>query len=637
MSTAKHILVDFHKVFEASPNLYLLLSPDLTIVGGSDAYMNATLTRRDDIVGRGLFEVFPDNPDDPSADGVSNLTHSLNTVLTRKQPHIMSIQKYDIRNADGVFEERYWSPLNTPVLDERNEVIYIIHRVEDVTELVRAKKALEESERLNKKKIKEGEDRFHKIFNLCPVAIYMTDIKDGSLLYVNKAFEALFQMSIEDAVGKTFVELNITDEQTRANVIKEIEAKGGRAVELEVSLRISNGDMKSMLLSTETVEMDGRKCFLVALVDITERKKMEDEIKRNNQKLRESEEKFQKAFKGSAAGITITRLSDNVYLDANDAYCEMTGYSRKELLGRTSLDLNIVADPGDREDALKVVRDTGSIRHYEITLRHKSGRLVSILFSMDTILLNGEKYAIGVSYDITKRKKAEADLTAVNRELEAFTYSVSHDLRAPLRAVTGFARILEEDYTHVLDDEGKRLLTTISNNAERMGVLIDDLLSFSRLGRKDLQKAEVDMNELVKSVVAEVNKTARSNAVINAGELPRVRCDAALIKQVLINLVSNALKYSSKKEHAIIEISSVLSGNEIIFSIKDNGVGFDMRYVDKLFGVFQRLHSNSEFPGTGVGLAIVQRIIHKHDGRVWAEGNVNEGAQFYFTLPVLIH
>ena len=227
-----------------------------------------------------------------------------------------------------------------------------------------------------------------------------------------------------------------------------------------------------------------------------------------------------------------------------------------------------------------------------------------------------------------------AQLEAVNRELEAFTYSVSHDLRAPLRAINGYAEILNEDYGSQLDEEGKRIMVNINYNATKMGTLIDDLLTFSRLGRKQIQKTEVDMNELTKDVLIEMNKFIPHNAEIKIGKLHNLKADYGLLHQVLFNLISNAIKYSSKKKNPVVEISSQEKNGEIIFSVKDNGAGFNMKYLDKLFGVFQRLHSQEEFDGIGVGLAIVQRIITKHEGRIWAEGKVNEGATFNFSLTI---
>ena len=225
-----------------------------------------------------------------------------------------------------------------------------------------------------------------------------------------------------------------------------------------------------------------------------------------------------------------------------------------------------------------------------------------------------------------------ADLEAINKELDAFTYTVSHDLRVPLRAVNGYAEILNEDYGTKLDAEGKRIIQSIRYNTSRMGMLIDDLLSFSKLGKKEVKSYSIDMNELTQVALNEINSLVSHAAVIKVGKLHSVTGDYSLMRQVMFNLISNAIKYSSKNEEPCVEIESKEKDGEIIFSIRDNGVGFDMRYVDKLYGVFQRLHSQEEFEGTGVGLAIVNRIINKHKGRVWAEGKVNEGATFCFSL-----
>lgn len=225
-----------------------------------------------------------------------------------------------------------------------------------------------------------------------------------------------------------------------------------------------------------------------------------------------------------------------------------------------------------------------------------------------------------------------ADLEAINKELDAFTYTVSHDLRIPLRAVNGYAEILNEDYGTNLDAEGKRIIQSIRYNTSRMGMLIDDLLSFSKLGKKEIKNYKIDMNELTQGVLNEINSLIAHNAVIKVGKLHNVTGDYSLMHQVMFNLISNAVKYSSKNANPWVEIESEEKDTEIVFSIKDNGVGFDMRYVDKLYGVFQRLHSQEEFDGTGVGLAIVNRIINKHKGRVWAEGKLNEGATFCFSL-----
>lgn len=227
------------------------------------------------------------------------------------------------------------------------------------------------------------------------------------------------------------------------------------------------------------------------------------------------------------------------------------------------------------------------------------------------------------------------ELQSVNKELESFSYSISHDLRAPLRAIIGFTSILEEDYTDKLDDEARRITGIIRNNTAKMGMLIDDLLAFSRMGRQNILKIKVDCDRMVREIMQELdsrNDTAKIEWVV--AELPSITVDPNTMKQVWVNLISNAVKYSRTKEHPRIEIDSYESDNNIVFFVKDNGVGFDQQYQDKLFKVFQRLHRADEFEGTGVGLAIVERIVSKHGGRVWAEAAVGIGATFFFSLPV---
>jgi PAS domain S-box-containing protein len=261
----------------------------------------------------------------------------------------------------------------------------------------------------------------------------------------------------------------------------------------------------------------------------------------------------------------------------------------------------------------------------------------------------GEIYQlVGISHDITERKRAEqeiqllneslsrqaAQLEAANKELEAFSYSVSHDLRAPLRAIDGFSRILLEEYKSGIPPEAERYLLKVRANAQRMGELVDDLLHFSRLSRQPLMKQIVKPNEIVKVVLEEDLRGDRENRdiTIKVGELPEVEADPQLLRQLYANLLGNAIKFTAKRDDAQIEVGAERENGAVTYYVKDNGAGFDPQYVHKLFGVFQRLHRAEDFSGTGVGLAIVQRVVVRHGGRVWAEGGVNQGAAFHFTL-----
>ena len=240
----------------------------------------------------------------------------------------------------------------------------------------------------------------------------------------------------------------------------------------------------------------------------------------------------------------------------------------------------------------------------------------------------------GLSADLERRVgERTRELETANKELESFSYSVSHDLRAPLRAIDGFSRILEEQHSDRLNEECRRLLGVIRENSRKMSDLIDDLLEFSRLGRKPLSRTRIDMKQLVEAIFREIVTDGWRSHRFVLGSLPPADGDAALLKQVWINLLGNAIKFSSKSQQPVIEVSGQEIGAEIVYCVKDNGAGFDMRYYDRLFGVFQRLHGEQEFAGTGVGLAIVQRVVSRHGGRVWAEGKVNEGATFNFALP----
>lgn len=261
------------------------------------------------------------------------------------------------------------------------------------------------------------------------------------------------------------------------------------------------------------------------------------------------------------------------------------------------------------------------------------------LISVTLLVLVGLVWLINAnskSRSIAEQRLREAELETkkINQDLEAFSYSVSHDLRAPLRSINGYSQILIEDYSEKLDDEGHRILNVIINNAKKMGQLIDDLLEFSRLGRQEIYRAMADVNEQVQNISSELMERETKRTIdLKIHPLGSAMIDPTMMRQVWINLIGNALKYSRNKEVATIEIGRTDENGKTVFYVKDNGAGFDMAYMDKLFGVFQRLHKANEFEGTGVGLALVKRIIDRHKGQIWAEAKVGEGATFYFSLP----
>lgn len=233
---------------------------------------------------------------------------------------------------------------------------------------------------------------------------------------------------------------------------------------------------------------------------------------------------------------------------------------------------------------------------------------------------------------------ANDELKKAQEELGSFSYSVSHDLRAPIRAINGYTQILMEDHADFIDEDGKKIIQAIINNSTKMGILIDDLLAFSKLGRKEVSSSNINMTALVNGVINDITIEKEENTpIFELEELAHSHGDPSLIKQVWVNLISNAIKYSKYKSEIRIKITSILEKDKIIYSVKDWGAGFDMAYYDKLFGVFQRLHSQDEFAGTGIGLAIVQKIVNRHSGTVWAESKLDAGANFYFSLPNIKH
>lgn len=365
--------------------------------------------------------------------------------------------------------------------------------------------------------------------------------------------------------------------------------------------------------------------------------------------IRESEERFRAIFENSA---------DHIYLLDQQGIIQMINHTVKEvkkedIIGKSIYDVQHKNNHEVVKSGIDKVFGEKIPVHFETEIQLASGarffsNTASPVFHKDGTVQS----AVVIARDITEQKIAQTqvielnatletkvqsrteELNSINKELESFSYSISHDLRGPLRAISGFTQILQEEIPSDLNEEAKDAMQEIIINAARMGRLIDDLLEFSRLGKQQISKVKIDMNELVNSVINELKKSGvRDDLQFTVKPLKSTMGDYGMLKQVMTNIVSNAIKYSGKKPKAEIEIGITSNGNGDAYYVKDNGVGFDMAYYDKLFGVFQRLHRNDEFEGTGVGLAIVQRIISRHGGKVWAEGKKDHGATFNFSLP----
>jgi len=320
--------------------------------------------------------------------------------------------------------------------------------------------------------------------------------------------------------------------------------------------------------------------------------------------------------------------------DLNEAAIRATGISREELLGSDFI--SYFTNPDEAREGYERVFRQGFVNDYPLTIKSKEGKMMDVLLNA-SVYKNKEGVILGVfaaARDYTRMKQATEAIELINREMEAFSSSVSHDLRAPLRVIDGFAKMLSEDYALKLDDNGKRIILNIQDSAKQMKTLIEDLLAFSRLGGQQIKTDYVNMAPLVKEVFDELKHAVPDRKIeCHINELIDTKADKDTLRLVWTNLLSNAIKYTRPKESAVIDISSRIQDNVIVYSVKDNGVGFDMKYIDKLFNVFQRLHSADEFEGTGIGLANVKRIIERHGGKVWAEGVVGEGSTFSFSLP----
>jgi len=516
--------------------------------------------------------------------------------------------------------------------------------------------------------LREIEARFNLFMDEMPAIAWMKD-QSGRYLYMNKAWAAVNDRKREDWIGRIPAGAIAPYEAVDLAASDADVAETGRFVELSGEWAGRRSHWHRTTFSFQSAS--GQRLVGGIAIDVTEQREVE-------QALQHSEVNYRTLVDAASEGILISDR-DGRFRDVNPLGCRMLGYTRDELLGLTRSDI-VMPGEIDRLAPEMACLTAGQAVRSEWSFRRKDGTLFAGEVSA-TILPDGR--LLGIFRDSTERRQAEdesrrllavaersrrallgiledqqraeesirqlneglerrvaertAQLEAANKELEAFSYSVSHDLRAPLRAVDGFSQAMIEDFAPQLPEEAQRYLRTIRQGAQRMGALIDDLLTFARLSRLPLNKQTVDTKRMVCEVLGDLGpERAGRDVEIHEGPLPPCQGDPALLRQVWINLLSNALKFTATCKTGIVQIGCVEEHGERVYFVRDNGAGFDMQYAGKLFGVFQRLHRTEDYEGTGVGLAIVQRVVQRHGGRVWADGVEGRGATFYFTVEEAI-
>ncbi len=542
--------------------------------------------------------------------------------------------------------------------------------------------------------LRVSEERYRTLVENAPEAILVLDVDAGRFVDANENSVRLFGLEREELfkLGPINISRTIAPDGRPASELaneKIQEALDGGAPVFEWIHRNSAGE--DIYSEVRLMRLPGAETNLIrgSVTDITVRKCAEEALRQYVERLRIMREMDRSILAAESAeeiaGVALRRLRELIptrritvvlvgpapgeatVLATDDdgersveagkrlsieSFGNLASLIREKLQGGETYLLDVLNIP-DPSPAFRNLQMTGRRYYFIVPLLAHGELLGSLSLGTDRLsdltsehLEIAREVADGLAIAVRQaslheqvgQHAAELEQRVAERtaELEAFSYSVSHDLRTPLLTIDGFSRMLVDDYADQLDAEGQRLLKTICGNSQNMGRLIDDLLAFSRLGRQEMRPAEIKMSELAAAVCAELTATAPERKLhFNLQPLPPARGDQSMIRQVFVNLLSNAIKFTGPKEVAVIEVGAEEEEEEdqYVYYVKDNGVGFEMKYADKLFGVFERLHSDDEFAGTGVGLAFVQRILHRHGGRVWAEGKVGEGATVYFTLP----
>ncbi len=588
--------------------------------------------------------------------------NDINQVRLGKKEIITSVQPINCKDGSVVY-----ASISASIVEEQIVLSFL-----DITEIKEA--AL---------KVEQQQKQLRQIINLVPHFIYVVDA-DGIYKLVNKAVADFVGLTVEELEGSKSCEEPVSDEDVKRFRSTNEEILSGNCSKLEYFETLTHKDNKLFNFKTLKVPFDvedeSKKYVLGVSVNITDLKEAKKSEKDLHNVLENIVHNSSNMFYQHDTNFNLTYVSPQIK--------NLLGYEVEYALNNGT---KCTTDNPINEEAIihtKKAIETGIAQPYfEMELIHKDGNIVWVEVRETPLIKDGKVIAIvGALIDITAKKrhelqqktyqedlqkqiiertktleektnslkesqvaltylledvneaqselvKANEELVAMNEELESFSYTISHDLRSPLRAINGFTKILSEEYCNSFDEEGKRLMSIVCNNVTMMSDLINDLLNYSKLGRKMIQNRVIDMNQVVEVELDLATKISENDKLkLIKHKLPQAKGDIVLIKQVWQNLISNAIKYSSKVEFPIIEIGSFIKDEHVVYFIKDNGVGFDMKYHHKIFGVFERLHSLLEFEGTGVGLAIAYRIIQKHNGKIWAESELNKATTFYFYI-----
>ncbi|MBV9183027.1 MAG: PAS domain S-box protein [Acidobacteria bacterium] len=624
IANRKRAEVKFRRLLEAAPDPMVVVNREGRIVLVNAQTEKLFGYEREELLGQPMETLVPES---------FALGHLSRREVLFANPQIRTMAKG--LEGNGRHKDGHEFPVEISLRPlETEEGTLISSAIRDISERKRAEIAL-----------KLSEERFSSAFEHAAIGIALVGT-DGRWLKVNRALCTMLGYTSEELLSRTFQDISHPqDLELDLEYVRQILAGEISTYQMEKRYFHQAGHVVWVMLSKSLVRNEhGEPLYFISQIqDITKRRCAEEA-------LQASEEKFRTVVE-TAHDAIVTANIDGDIVDFNQAAERMFGCSQSEARGRA---LTMLMPERFRERhryGLKRYHQVGESHVLGKTLElaglRRDGTEFPLQLSLASWTARNQRFFTGVLRDISERKRIEdeirdlnrqmerrnAELSAINRELESFSYSVSHDLRAPLRAIDGFSLALLEDARHKLAPEEMAHLDRVRAATQRMSQLIDDLLGLARTARRDISRETVDLSQLASEVIAQLRASDPNRMVsvkVVAGLV--VEGDRQLLRVLLENLLGNAWKFTSKRSEAQIELGVSSDGPEPVFFVRDNGTGFDMKYADKLFGAFQRLHSENDFPGNGIGLASVQRIVHRHGGRIWAEAVVGQGATFYFAL-----